>query len=294
MMAEAELDQAQGIGAERVSSWQALRKLLRYTVHPGSSLRCAWEVVVLWAVLYYGMAVPVRVMVRYQCGGSLGSRDFSWDYSLLVDYICDLLLLLDLLLRSAFFAYRRAEGGREVVEVDRAQIWATFRKSPRFPLLLWLALPTDLLSLWGGGGVPLLRTLKLPSLLLIAPSIDAVQRWVELERGGSISAEAVTVAQLAIATLLCTTWMSVIWAVLRQSSVIDANGGDGGGGGGEEGGPAAWVGAVYWVLTTMTTTGYGDITPQNSAETAYTIFVCIVGPTIFATIVGKVASYVKQ
>eukprot|EP00601_Ochromonadales_sp_CCMP2298_P006260 CAMPEP_0173205654 /NCGR_PEP_ID=MMETSP1141-20130122/20880_1 /TAXON_ID=483371 /ORGANISM="non described non described, Strain CCMP2298" /LENGTH=63 /DNA_ID=CAMNT_0014131617 /DNA_START=30 /DNA_END=218 /DNA_ORIENTATION=- len=44
----------------------------------------------------------------------------------------------------------------------------------------------------------------------------------------------------------------------------------------------------------MTTTGYGDITPQNSAETAYTIFVCIVGPTIFATIVGKVASYVKQ
>lgn len=51
--------------------------------------------------------------------------------------------------------------------------------------------------------------------------------------------------------------------------------------------------SYYWTFTTMTTTGYGDIAPVTLAQTIYTVFVCFLAPMLFATIIGKFASYVK-
>ena len=36
--------------------------------------------------------------------------------------------------------------------------------------------------------------------------------------------------------------------------------------------------AVYWALTTLTTVGYGDITPTNNYERGYTLIVLLVAP----------------
>jgi hypothetical protein len=50
-----------------------------------------------------------------------------------------------------------------------------------------------------------------------------------------------------------------------------------------------YVVAVYWVFTTMTTVGYGDITPTNDLERFYTVAVMIVGATVFGYIIGSIA-----
>ena len=51
--------------------------------------------------------------------------------------------------------------------------------------------------------------------------------------------------------------------------------------------------SYYWTFTTMTTTGYGDVAPESISQTIYTVFVCFLAPTVFATIIAKFASYVK-
>ncbi|KAJ7372501.1 hypothetical protein OS493_019010 [Desmophyllum pertusum] len=48
--------------------------------------------------------------------------------------------------------------------------------------------------------------------------------------------------------------------------------------------------AVYWVVATMTSTGYGDIHGDNSLEMALASFVMVFGKLLFGFILGNIAS----
>ena len=52
--------------------------------------------------------------------------------------------------------------------------------------------------------------------------------------------------------------------------------------------------AVYWAITTLTTIGYGDLTPVlgNNLEMWFTVFVMFCGALCYAFIVGKITEYV--
>jgi len=48
--------------------------------------------------------------------------------------------------------------------------------------------------------------------------------------------------------------------------------------------------ALYWAFTTLTTVGYGDVTPLLTYEILFTIFVELCGCAIFGFIIGNIAS----
>lgn len=48
--------------------------------------------------------------------------------------------------------------------------------------------------------------------------------------------------------------------------------------------------ALYWTITTITTIGYGDITPSTNAQTIYTMFVQLTGAGMYGYIIGNLAS----
>ncbi|GMH84089.1 hypothetical protein TL16_g09811 [Triparma laevis f. inornata] len=47
--------------------------------------------------------------------------------------------------------------------------------------------------------------------------------------------------------------------------------------------------ALYWAFTTMTTVGYGDVTPATDGERIYASLIMIMGATVFGYIVGSVS-----
>jgi CRP-like cAMP-binding protein len=53
---------------------------------------------------------------------------------------------------------------------------------------------------------------------------------------------------------------------------------------------AAW----YWSMTTLTTVGYGDITPSSDGERAYTILAMVVGGGFYGYVVGTITSMVSN
>ncbi|KAJ3117841.1 Kinesin-like protein kif27 [Physocladia obscura] len=47
-----------------------------------------------------------------------------------------------------------------------------------------------------------------------------------------------------------------------------------------------YVQSLYWTVTTMTTTGYGDITAKNDGERVFALFTMIIGVLFYAYVSG--------
>ena len=55
---------------------------------------------------------------------------------------------------------------------------------------------------------------------------------------------------------------------------------------------AAYIKSIYWAVTTLTTTGYGDITPTNDLGRVFTVFVMLTGFSAFGVIVGNISNLI--
>jgi hypothetical protein len=55
-----------------------------------------------------------------------------------------------------------------------------------------------------------------------------------------------------------------------------------------------YVSALYWSLSTMTTVGYGDVTPAHSAEKVTAMVGMVTGVTVFAYVISSIAAVVSR
>ena len=52
--------------------------------------------------------------------------------------------------------------------------------------------------------------------------------------------------------------------------------------------------ALNWCITTLTTVGYGDVTPTTQAQTIYTMATMILGVGIYGYVIGNVANLLTK
>ena len=58
-------------------------------------------------------------------------------------------------------------------------------------------------------------------------------------------------------------------------------------------GPDIYLTAAYWALTTLTTIGFGDVTPISNAERAVLLFVELMGVLFFGILLGSITSLLQ-
>ena len=174
----------------------------------------------------------------------------------------------------------------------------------------------------------MLRALRLLRLLRLLKVLK-MQKYVHLfEDATDINVQIMTLVKLLIGVVYLTHMLGCVWFYLHLSvyrpttAALEARGSYAADAHvafeGEEAGdemPTTWLTSyddgsglskgvwaqylysVYWALMTLTTVGYGDITPTNDAERVYTLFCLLVGAIVFGFLLstlGDVLSNVDQ
>lgn len=52
--------------------------------------------------------------------------------------------------------------------------------------------------------------------------------------------------------------------------------------------------ALYWTVTTLTTVGYGDITPSDNLSRTFTMLVMMAGVALYGIVIGQIAQYLVR
>ncbi len=147
-----------------------------------------------------------------------------------------------------------------------------------FRSFLRYTLPVDCISVVGLVAFPASDPLCMLALLKLLNVTQFVTRWRhQLLRRGSL-----------IRMLLFAYWLLVLihvtacgWLAIRFNPPVSADSGE-------------YLKAVYWSVTTLTTIGYGDITPQNPSEMQYAIVVMLVGFLMMGYLIGNISGLLNK
>ena len=222
----------------------------------------AWDLTVLVATLIVAVLTPVEVVFEL--------RDVGWLTAL--SATISILFALDIRQR---FTRPVVVDGRQITDPDtiRQRYLRTW-----FIVDLLAAIPFDLIAaapgISGSSLAPVLRFLGLLRLLRVA-RIFVLSR--ELRLRTSFNPALLRLAFFAFWVALLAHWIACGWIALDGHLV----------------GPLdlpAYQQALYWTITTLTTVGFGDLTPETPGQVWFTMGVMGLGAAIYAYIIGNVAS----
>lgn len=236
--------------------------------------RLYWDALVAILVIITCLLIPYQLAFVHQ-------PRMHW-----LIYLIDLVFLVDIGL-NFITSYR--ERGAEVRDTRR-----TARRYARtlLPVDLLANIPFDLLVLLLAGdaqmlGASLVLWLRLLSLLRVIRLVAILRRWQAMlwTNPGVLK-----VAGFVIMIALFTHWVACMWfftafaagfppdswAVRAGIDNADAAG--------------QYVRSLYWTITTITTVGFGDITPGRTVEYLVAMVLMLIGASLFVFIVGSIAS----
>jgi hypothetical protein len=154
--------------------------------------------------------------------------------------------------------------------------------------------PIDILFLGfvgGPWGISLALWVRLLRLLRLGTVFGVMRR---LERHWSTNTAAFRIGRLIVIVLIVNHLLSCIWFLI---AFVGASTGDSWlvvEGVADQSNGFLYLLSLYWVLTTATTVGFGDITPGNVNEYVYSLFVMLIGASLFAYAIATMASLISD
>jgi len=268
---------------------------------PGTSFRFIWDVFTTLGIIYYALSVLYQIAFR-----TVDEENTAVGIEILVD----LFFIIDCYaLRSTQFAF--VENG--ILHQSKGDIIKHYKKNGMIPdVVASISLLDIIFPSYHFRLLSLVRILRLPYFL------DSLCAHLD-ERGIRISLASNLLAKIVLLYMIACHEISCIWFIIhryveRGKELTWATsdcplGGDTG----SDTCLAMWsdelqqhnvcnmdslndcyIRAFHFSLTTLSTVGYGDISPATELETIWELCVVLVGACFLAALIGAFGAYLQQ
>lgn len=243
-----------------------------HMLSPASRFIKIWNGTVFLAVSAYAVEIPLRLVAGYMPPAWLDR----------LDLLGSLLFAFDIVVQfsTARMLDGRIVAARNAIARDYSRGWFVPDLIAALPLdQMVVAMGTSLgfavEQVHGVGAI--VRMLRLLRIVHLVNILRGVQRHSTIHPG------LLRMAILGYWILLGAHWASCGWMWILDDR-------------GAAGLTLTYLNALYWVLTTIATVGYGDITPDrsNPLQLIYTMGVMILGVGVYGYLIGNIASIIAN
>ena len=256
-----------------------------YVFNPRSKWKETWDMGVLLFILYSAVVIPFRICFSAEAVG------WMWDFEVFVS----LFFIVDVI-----FNFNTSYNIEDKWVISRSRITMNYLSG-----WFWIdapsSLPVELMTAFmdneSSSQLSLLRFLRMFRLLRLLRLLK-VEKYVSmLEDKFEVNLVSLRVLGMVTRLLFMVHMLGCFWfycAAQAEEAGEEVTWVTTYDGGSAHDGPVSkqYIYSVYWSLTTLTTVGYGDITPTNMIERCYCLFAMLIGAMMFGYMMSTIGSMV--